>query len=69
MNLSATPFSSAILPSKVIANAVQRAGVQNLYDLGGEVNVQGEEQKKLDVLANDVMINALISTQRVGVCI
>ena len=49
----------------MIANAVQRARVHGLYALGGDVNVQGEEQKKLDVLANDVMINALIATQKV----
>lgn len=53
--------------AKVIANGVQRAGVQGLYALGGEVNIQGEEQKKLDVLANDVMINTLVGTQKVAV--
>lgn len=29
---------------------------------GGAVNVQGEEQKKLDVISNDVLKNALRST-------
>jgi fructose-1,6-bisphosphatase I len=27
--------------------------------LAGETNVQGEEQKKLDVLSNDIMVNSL----------
>jgi len=27
--------------------------------LAGETNVQGEEQKKLDILANDIMVNSL----------
>jgi fructose-1,6-bisphosphatase I len=45
---------------------VQRAGTQGLFALGGETNVQGEDQKKLDVLANDVMINALIGSKKVA---
>merc|ERR1712232_960849 len=51
--------------SKCIASAVQRAGVASLYGLAGEMNSTGDDQKKLDVLADDMMINALTHS---GVC-
>jgi fructose-1,6-bisphosphatase I len=50
---------------KLITSAVQRAGVYKLYGLAGEVNSTGDDQKKLDVLSNDMMINALVNC---GVC-
>jgi len=50
---------------KLITSAVQRAGVAQLYGLAGEVNSTGDDQKKLDVLADDMMINALVNS---GVC-
>ena len=33
----------------------------------GNINIQGEEQKKLDVITNDVLKNALRYTGRMGV--
>ena len=50
---------------KLITSAVQRAGIAHLYGLAGEVNSTGDDQKKLDVLSNDMMINALVNS---GVC-
>lgn len=43
----------------------------NLFSVGlaGETNVQGEEQKKLDVLANDIMINALRASGKTAVLV
>ncbi|EDQ89096.1 uncharacterized protein MONBRDRAFT_32530 [Monosiga brevicollis MX1] len=55
--------------SKVIANAVQNAGMQGLYGLGGQANQSGEDQKKLDVLANDVFKNVLRNTKKVRVMV
>eukprot|EP00730_Choanoeca_flexa_P001377 TRINITY_DN10607_c0_g1_i7.p1 TRINITY_DN10607_c0_g1~~TRINITY_DN10607_c0_g1_i7.p1 ORF type:complete len:388 (+),score=90.39 TRINITY_DN10607_c0_g1_i7:91-1164(+) len=55
--------------SKVIANAVQNAGMQGLYALGGQANQSGEDQKKLDVLANDVFVNVLRNTKKVRVMV
>jgi len=55
---------------KQIASLVARAGIQDLTGLqegGGSVNVQGEEQKKLDVISNTVMKNALRYSGKVGV--
>lgn len=37
--------------------------------LAGETNVQGEEQKKLDVLSNDIMVNALTASGKTAVLV
>lgn len=50
---------------KLITSAVQRAGIAKLYGLAGEMNSTGDDQKKLDVMSNDMMINALLNS---GVC-
>ena len=44
---------------KNIGAAVRRAGVSRLFGAQGTVNVQGEEQQKLDILANQIFINYL----------
>lgn len=44
---------------KLIARELSRAGLIGQLGLTGDVNVQGEEVKKLDVWANDVMVRAL----------
>jgi Fructose-1-6-bisphosphatase, N-terminal domain len=54
---------------KTLSHLVRTSSLSGLTGLeagGGSVNVQGEEQKKLDVLANDVMKNALRWTGRLG---
>merc|ERR1719235_1954448 len=63
-------MSSIQIACKQIASLVARAGIQDLTGLqagGGSVNVQGEEQKKLDVISNTVMKNALRFSGKVGV--
>ncbi|KAF8636650.1 hypothetical protein AX17_003457 [Amanita inopinata Kibby_2008] len=55
--------------SKFIATNVRKARLINLVGLAGETNVQGEEQKKLDVLANDIMINALRASGKTAVLV
>lgn len=37
--------------------------------LAGEQNVQGEDQKKLDVLSNDIMVNALRASGKTSVLV
>ena len=39
---------------KNISSAVRRAGISRLFGAQGSTNVQGEEQQKLDILANQV---------------
>jgi len=55
--------------SKFIASNVRRARLINLIGLAGETNVQGEEQKKLDVLSNDIMINSLRASGKTAVLV
>jgi len=57
-----TNVLTAIVTSvKAIANSVRRAGIANLYGIAGETNATGDEQKKLDVLSNVLMVNMLKS--------
>lgn len=54
---------------KTISSVVDRAsitGVTGLESGGGSINVQGEEQKRLDVITNDIMKNALRFSGKVG---
>ncbi|KAG9050106.1 Fructose-1,6-bisphosphatase [Tulasnella sp. UAMH 9824] len=55
--------------SKFIATNVRKARLINLVGLAGETNVQGEEQKKLDVLSNDIMVNALRASGKTAVLV
>jgi len=55
---------------KTISNLVRKApmsGLTGLEEGGGSINVQGEEQKKLDVITNTVLKNALRFTGKMGV--
>jgi len=55
---------------KTISNLVRRApmsGLTGLEDGGGSINIQGEEQKKLDLITNTVLKNALKFTGKMGV--
>lgn len=42
-------------------------GIASLHGISGSVNSSGEEQKKLDVFANDVFINCLTFSVRTEV--
>lgn len=63
-------FAAIQTACKTIAKLVKRASIDGMTGLqagGGAVNVQGEEQKKLDVITNDVLKRALKFTGRMGV--
>jgi hypothetical protein len=49
-----TLLTSLLTAAKAISSAVRKAGLAQLYGVAGNVNVQGEEVKKLDVLSNEV---------------
>ncbi len=53
------------LGAKMIASQIRRAGLVNIIGTAAAVNVQGEEQQKLDVYANETLKNALNHTGRV----
>lgn len=44
--------------AKIISSYVKRSSIEGLKGMTGETNVQGEEVKKLDILGNDVFIEA-----------
>ena len=59
-------FNSIRLAAKVVNHEVNKAGLVDIIGSAGEVNIQGENQQKLDVYANEVFINAL--TNRNIIC-
>ena len=48
------------LAAKMVNHKVNKAGLVDIIGGAGEVNVQGENQQKLDVFANDKFINSII---------
>jgi fructose-1,6-bisphosphatase I len=60
-------LSSISLACKQIASLVQRAGISNLTGLQGASNIQGEDQKKLDVISNEVFSSCLRTSGRTGI--
>ncbi|GAA5900261.1 fructose 1,6-bisphosphate 1-phosphatase [Sporobolomyces salmoneus] len=54
---------------KFISTNVRRAGLINLMGVAGSSNVQGEDQKKLDILSNDIMINSLRASGKTAVLV
>jgi len=55
------------LAAKVISGYVRRAGLVDVLGSYGEINIQGEEQQKLDVIANNVMKQTLTHSDKVCV--
>jgi fructose-1,6-bisphosphatase I len=53
------------LAGKVIANHTRRAGLTELLGASGEINVQGETQQQLDVIADRTMQGLLAAGGRV----
>ncbi|XP_062618024.1 fructose-1,6-bisphosphatase 1-like [Saccostrea cucullata] len=47
---------------KAVSSAVRKAGIHKIFGMSGTENVSGDDQKKLDVLANDLFINMLKSS-------
>lgn len=48
--------------AKMVNTQIRRAGLVEIIGQAGTVNVQGENQQKLDVYADEVFINALLSS-------
>ncbi|WP_053990783.1 class 1 fructose-bisphosphatase [Mangrovimonas sp. TPBH4] len=59
-------INSIRLAAKVVNHEVNKAGLVDIIGAAGETNIQGEDQQKLDVLANDKFIQTL--TNRNIVC-
>jgi fructose-1,6-bisphosphatase I len=54
---------------KFIASKVKKAGIANLLGLAGGENTTGDQQKKLDIISNEVCINTLESCGKVCVMV
>ncbi len=52
-------FNELILSAKIIHREVSKAGLVDVLGFTGDVNVQGEEVKKMDDFANRVLIHRL----------
>lgn len=63
-NELAVVLSSIAVACKQIASMVNRAGISNLTGAAGEQNFSGEDQKKLDVVSNEVFSNCLRASGR-----
>jgi fructose-1,6-bisphosphatase I len=55
------------LAAKIIARETTRAGLTQILGLEGRINIQGEEQMKMDVFANETMIRMNSYTGRLAV--
>jgi fructose-1,6-bisphosphatase I len=51
------------LAAKVVNHEVNKAGLVDILGAAGDTNVQGEDQQKLDVLANEKFIQTLINRE------
>ena len=59
-------LNSIRLAAKVVNHEVNKAGLVDITGAAGDTNIQGEDQQKLDVYANDVFIQTM--TNRNIVC-
>ncbi|XP_065123315.2 fructose-1,6-bisphosphatase isozyme 2 [Paramisgurnus dabryanus] len=60
-------INSILTAIKAISSAVRKAGLVHLQGIAGSVNVTGDQQKKLDILSNDLIINMLQASY--GTCL
>ncbi len=52
-------INSIRLAAKVVNHQVNKAGLVDILGGAGDTNIQGEDQQKLDVIANETFINTL----------
>lgn len=60
-------LSALSISSKIIANKVRRAQLDDVLGAAGAENVQGEQQQKLDVIANEVLLRTLGAREGVAI--
>ena len=56
-------INSIRLAGKVVNHEVNKAGLVDILGAAGEENIQGEDQQKLDVYANEVFIKNLVNRE------
>jgi fructose-1,6-bisphosphatase I len=60
-------LSALSISAKIIANSVRRARLDDVLGNVGSENIQGEQQQKLDVIANEVLLRTLGKREGVAV--
>lgn len=56
-------LNSILLAARVVTYKVNKAGLVDIIGNAGNTNIQGEDQQKLDVYANEVFIQTLINRE------
>ncbi|MGB2129103.1 MAG: class 1 fructose-bisphosphatase [Flavicella sp.] len=56
-------INSIRLAAKIVNHEVNKAGLVDILGAAGDTNIQGEDQQKLDVYANEVFKSALINRE------
>jgi fructose-1,6-bisphosphatase I len=56
-------INSIRLAAKIVNHEVNKAGLADILGAAGDTNIQGEDQQKLDVYANEVFKAALINRE------
>ncbi|SEQ79601.1 D-fructose 1,6-bisphosphatase [Hyunsoonleella jejuensis] len=56
-------INSIRLAAKIVNHEVNKAGLVDILGAVGETNIQGEDQQKLDVYANEVFKSALVNRE------
>jgi len=56
-------INSIRLAGKIVNHEVNKAGLVDILGNAGVSNIQGEDQQKLDVYANEVFINTLVNRE------
>ena len=51
-------MSQMALACKATSRACAKAGIANLFGMAGDQNSSGDDQKKLDVLSNDIFVRS-----------
>ena len=52
-------INSIRLAAKVVNHEVNKAGLVDIIGAAGDTNIQGEDQQKLDVIANETFIKTI----------
>lgn len=56
-------INSIRLAAKVVNHEIRKAGLVDIIGAAGDINIQGEAQQKLDVLANDLFKQTIINRE------
>ncbi|MEN9704309.1 MAG: hypothetical protein RLZZ393_188 [Pseudomonadota bacterium] len=60
-------LSAISISAKMISAAVRRARLEDVLGSAGEQNIQGEQQQKLDVIANEILLRLLGGREGVAI--